>query len=102
MNQPELLAGPLATDDIEVRVSRQDRLQRISSYFGDPLPFNEDAAQAFAEVAASLRRYGGKQKAKSFDALIAATAKANGLPLYTCNARDFVSIKGLHVIDLGK
>lgn len=32
------------------------------------------------------------------DAWIAATARANGWPLATHNARDFVSISGLHVI----
>jgi predicted nucleic acid-binding protein len=30
--------------------------------------------------------------------MIAATALANGLPLYTCNPADFVDIDGLDVI----
>lgn len=97
----ELSVGTLLTDDPSEQVSRQDQLQRAVVEFGEPLPFDGDAARAFAEVAASLRKNGGKRKAKSFDALIAATAKANGLPLYTCNAKDFVNITGLHVIDLG-
>jgi tRNA(fMet)-specific endonuclease VapC len=32
--------------------------------------------------------------------MIAATALANGLPLYTCNPSDFTDIDGLTVIDV--
>jgi predicted nucleic acid-binding protein len=48
-------------------------------------------------VAASLRRSGRKTKSRAFDALIAATAMANDLPVYTCNPRDFEGIDGLRV-----
>ena len=30
--------------------------------------------------------------------MIAATALSNGLPVYTCNAADFVGIDGLEVV----
>ena len=97
----ELAIGPLAAADEHERAERQFKLQQASLDFGDPLPFDEKSALAYPGVAASLRQNGGKRKARSYDALIAATAKANQLPLYTCNAKDFVNIKGLHVMDVG-
>jgi tRNA(fMet)-specific endonuclease VapC len=48
-------------------------------------------------VAAAYRRVGRKPAACAFDALIAATALANGLPLYTANPADFKGIDGLVV-----
>jgi tRNA(fMet)-specific endonuclease VapC len=93
----ELSVGPLvATSDIE-RASRQAHLQQAESDF-NPLPFDSAAARAFGGVAASLRRSERKPAARSFDAMIAATAIANGLPLYTCNPDDFAGIAGLEVV----
>ena len=40
---------------------------------------------------------GGDDAACAYDALIAATAIANGLPLYTCNPEDFDGIPALDV-----
>ena len=50
-----------------------------------PIPFDAVAVRAFGQVAADLRRSGRKTSARACDALIAATAIANGLPLYTIN-----------------
>ena len=61
----------------------------------DPIAFDAAAARAFGGVAASLRRSGRKRAACAYDALIAATAVATGLPLYTCNPSDFADIDGL-------
>ena len=47
---------------------------------------------------ASLRRSGRKANARAYDAMIAAIALANGLPLYTCNPDDFAGIDGLVVV----
>ena len=92
----ELSVGPLATDDPLERARRQAVLQQVESDFA-PLPFDAAAARAFATVAASLRARGRKSRARAFDALIAATALAHGLPLYTCNPSDFDGIDGLAV-----
>ena len=92
----ELSVGPLvATDDVEQAV-RQGHLQQAEADF-EPLPFDADAARAFGRVAASLRRAGRKVAARSYDAMIAATAVANQLPLYTVNPNDFAGIDALDV-----
>lgn len=92
----ELSVGPLVSDDEQERAERQARLQRVEADF-EPLAFDVASARAFGQVGAALRRAGRKPAARSFDAMIAATAMANGLPLYTCNPRDFASIDGLDV-----
>ena len=93
----ELSVGPLVARSDEERVVRQAGLQQAESDF-DPLPFDAAAARAFGQVAALLRRRGRKTAARTFDALIAATAVANGLPVYTCNPGDFDGIDGLSVV----
>ena len=53
---------------------------------------------AFGAVSASLRRVGRKTAARAYDAMIAAIAVANDLPVYTCNPDDFTGIERLEVI----
>jgi tRNA(fMet)-specific endonuclease VapC len=90
----ELSVGPLvASDDVE-RARRLATVQQAEADF-DPIPFDAAAARAFGQVAAFYRRSGRKPAARSFDAMIAATALANGLPLYTTNPDDFRGIDGL-------
>lgn len=86
----------VATDEHE-RAARQAHLQQAESDF-DPLPFDDAAARAFGRVAASLRRGGRKPAARAYDALIAATALAHGLPFYTANPRE--GIDDLIVVDV--
>ena len=93
----ELTVGPLVAASDTERAARQAHLQQAESDF-DALPFDAAAARAFGRVAASLRQSGRKQAARSYDAMIAATALANALPVYTCNPEDFVGIDGLDVV----
>jgi hypothetical protein len=93
----ELSVGPLVAKGESERVARQTQLQQAEADF-KPLPFDADAARAFGGVAASLRRAGRKTAALTYDAMIAATAVANVLPIYTCNPTDFSGIDGLDVI----
>jgi tRNA(fMet)-specific endonuclease VapC len=93
----ELSVGPLVASTEAERAARQAHLQQAEADF-DPLPFDAAAARAFGRVAASLRRTGRKVKARAYDAMIAATALANGLPIYTCNPSDFAGIEGLDVV----
>lgn len=96
----ELSVGPLLAQDEEVRAARLSQVQRAETDFGQPIPFDVEAARAFAQVAADIRRSGRKPAARAFDALIAATAKAAGLPLYTFNADDLKGVTGLEVVAL--
>jgi tRNA(fMet)-specific endonuclease VapC len=92
----ELSVGPhVATDDDE-RTARQAHLQQAESDF-DVLAFDDESARAFGAVAASLRVSGRKPAARAYDALIAASAIANGLPLYSCNPSDFEGIPQLNL-----
>jgi predicted nucleic acid-binding protein len=93
----ELSVGPLVTDDPSERAARQAHLQQAEADF-DPIPFDEAAARAFGRVAASLRSSGRKRAARAYDALIAAVAVANDLPLHTVNPHDFEGIDNLEVV----
>jgi hypothetical protein len=91
----ELAAGPHATSDAEERARRQDRLQRVEAVF-DPLPFDTEAARAYGRVFAAISSIGRKARgARAIDLLIAATACAAGLPLYTLNFEDFRGLEDL-------
>jgi tRNA(fMet)-specific endonuclease VapC len=93
----ELSVGPLVASSDNERAARQAHLQQAEADF-EPLPFDTAAARHFGQVAASLRSSGRKPAARAYDAMIAAIALANGLPLHTCNPRDFAGIEGLTVV----
>ena len=91
----ELAAGPHATHDPDERARRQDRLQRAEAVF-DPLPFDAEASRAYGRVYAAVVGAGRKARgARAVDLLIAATACAAGLPLYTRNPDDFAALHNL-------
>lgn len=92
----ELSVGPLVASTDRERAARQAHLQQAEADF-DPIPFDAAAARAFGRVAASLRSAGRKPTARAYNALIAATAIANELPLYTCNPSDFLGIDDLQL-----
>jgi tRNA(fMet)-specific endonuclease VapC len=92
----ELSVGPHVARTADERVARQAHLQQAESDF-DAVPFSADAARAFGRVAASLRTAGRKPAARAYDALIAASALAEGVPIFTCNPQDFEGIDGLEV-----
>ena len=93
----ELSVGPLVATTDDERAARQSILQQAESDF-EPLPFDAPAARAFGRVASSLRSAGRKPQARAYDALIAAVAIANDLPIHTCNPADYVGITGLDVV----
>jgi tRNA(fMet)-specific endonuclease VapC len=96
----ELSVGPLVAHTDEERAARQAHVQQAEADF-DAIPFDAAAARAFGRVAADLRTAGRKTRARSYDAMIAATAIAHGLPLFTCNPRDFDGISSLIVEPIG-
>ena len=93
----ELSVGPLVATDDNERAARLAHVQQAEADF-DALPFDAEAARACGRVAASLRRSGRKTAARAYDAMIAAIAVAQDLPLYTCNPDDFTGIDGLTVV----
>jgi hypothetical protein len=93
----ELSVGPLVASSVEEQARRQAHVQQAEADF-EPLPFDAAAARAFGHVAASIRRAGRKTAARTYDAMIAAIAVANDLPLFTCNPDDFAGIDGLDIV----
>ena len=91
----ELAAGPHATSDSAERAKRQDRLQRAEATF-EPLPVDASVARAYGRVYAAIVASGRKARGRrAVDLLIAATAVAAGLPLYTRNPDDFRGLASL-------
>jgi predicted nucleic acid-binding protein len=90
----ELAAGPHATEDQDERARRQDRLQWATSTW-EPLPFDGDAARLYGRMFAAARAAGRTSRSRLADLLIAATAAASGLPVYTRNPSDFDALKAI-------
>jgi predicted nucleic acid-binding protein len=90
----ELTAGPHATQDDAERARRQDRLLWVASTW-DPLPFDAAAARAYGLLFAANRRAGRSGRTRVADLMIASTAIANDLPVYTRNIADFAGLEDL-------
>jgi predicted nucleic acid-binding protein len=91
----ELAAGPHATADPAERARRQDRLQRTEATF-EPLPIDGGVARAYGRIYAAVAATGRKARGpRAFDLLIAATALAAELPVYTRNPGDFAGLGDL-------
>lgn len=93
----ELSVGPLVARTPEEQAARQALVQQAEADF-TPLPFDAAAARAFGRVATALREAGRKPAARAYDALIAAIALANQLPVYTANPSDFSGVPDLEVV----
>ncbi|HYB80177.1 MAG TPA: type II toxin-antitoxin system VapC family toxin [Mycobacterium sp.] len=90
----ELAAGPhLAANPVEAG-KRQARLQEVESAL-EPLPFDAAAARSYGLVVAAVVREGRKPRSRFADLMIAATAHANRLDLYTRNGEDLTGLEGL-------
>jgi hypothetical protein len=90
----ELAAGPhLASTPME-SARRQTRLQQVEAAF-EPLPFDVAAARSYGQAVAAVAGSGRSHRRRVADLLIAATAHANGLALYTRNPDDFTGLDAL-------
>ena len=76
------------------RARRLDVLQRAEHEF-DPIPFDADAARAYGRVTAAVIAAGRKPRRRAVHLMIAATAIAAELPLYTINPDDFAGLEHL-------
>jgi hypothetical protein len=99
----ELSAGPHEVrghdeqdryDQHAERARRLEILQRTESEF-DPVPFDAEAARIFGRVTAAVIASGRKPRRRIADLMIAATAIAGELPLFTTNPDDFAGLDTL-------
>ena len=99
----ELSAGPHRVrpnseqetyDEHRERARRLDVLQRAENEF-DPIPFGVEAARVYGRVTASVVAVGRKPRRRTVDLMIAATAIAEELPLFTTNPGDFAGLESL-------
>jgi len=81
----------------EERARRLEVLQRVENEF-DPIPFDAEAARIYGRVAASVVAVGRKPRRRLADLMIAATAIAEGLPLYTTNPDDYIGLEKLVIV----
>lgn len=97
----ELAAGPHATADHLERARRQATLQVAETTF-EVIPFGAKAARSYALVYAAALAAGRKARGRrAMDLMIAATAHAEDLPLYTRNGADFAELHDLiTVVDI--
>lgn len=93
----ELSVGPLVATDERERAARQAHVQQAEADF-DAVPFDAAAARAFGQVASDLRHAGRTTTARAYDALIAAVAVSQQLPLYSVNPEDFEPIVNLDLV----
>jgi predicted nucleic acid-binding protein len=76
------------------RARRLDVLQRAEHEF-DPIPFDAEAARAYGRVTAAVIAAVRRPRRRTADLMIAATAIAAGLPLFTTNPGDFTGLEGV-------
>ena len=90
----ELTAGPHLATASDERARRQARLQQVEAAF-EAIPFDAAAARSYGLIVASVAETGRSHRRRIADLLIAATAHANGLTLYTRNPDDLSGLGGL-------
>ncbi len=98
----ELSAGPHAAGDPNRSARRQADLQLIETAF-ETLPFDSAGARAYGQIYSAVVSTGRKPRGpRVVDLMIAATARANRLPIYTLNAADLRGVESLvEIVDLG-
>lgn len=87
----ELAAGLHITSDGAERGARLMRLQLVEASF-DSLPFDAAAARRYGQLVALAIAAGQSPRPRRLDLMIAATALAHGLPLYTRTPKDFSAL----------
>jgi hypothetical protein len=89
----ELTLGVLMANDAD-RATRVATLSAVESTW-TPLPVDAEVAREFARIVSALRS--SRQRVPILDALVAATAVAEQIPVVTQD-RDYDSIPGVRVI----
>jgi predicted nucleic acid-binding protein len=89
----ELRIGVLVAADPSVRAQRMRTLTEVERL--DALPVDDAVAREFAEIVAEARHR--ERRPKILDALIAATARALDVPVYTQDT-DFDELRNVRVV----
>jgi predicted nucleic acid-binding protein len=98
----ELARGPgAATEDLE-KVRRRLHLEQVEASV-EALPFDLACARAYGAVRGAVQCIGRKPRgSRAMDLLIAATALAHDMPLYTLNPKDLRGLEDLiEIVDVG-
>jgi predicted nucleic acid-binding protein len=97
----ELTAGPHVAGDEMTRARRQLTLQHVEAKF-ESLPFDSHCARAYGRIYAAVDNAGRKPRGgRAVDLMIAATALAHDLPLFTRNPKDLRGLEGLiEIVDV--
>lgn len=90
----ELGMGVIYAPDDAERVRRSVHLQRVRTTF-EQLPVDVGVAEAYVKAATAIRSGGRNPRARSFDLLIAATALAHDIAVYTRDLDDFLALRYL-------
>ncbi len=90
----ELSAGPSLSADVLEGLRRQIRLQQVEASF-EPIPFDVAAARSYGLIVGAVNKLGRNHRSRVADLMIAATAYANGMALYTRNPGDFAGLEDL-------
>ncbi len=97
----ELTAGPHAAGDELTRARRQLTLQHVEAHL-ETVPFDSDCARAYGRIHVAADNAGRKPRGgRAVDLMIAATALAHDLPLYTRNPKDLRGLEDLiEIVDV--
>jgi predicted nucleic acid-binding protein len=91
----ELARGQYAAVSKFEQERRRRHLQRVEAGI-EALPFDPACARAYGSISAAVERIGRRPRgSRSIDLLIAATALAHNLPIYTLNPKDLRGLEGL-------
>jgi toxin FitB len=94
----ELAQGVAMTKDPVEMMTRAQRLADVEAEFA-AIPFDREAARRFGTLVALTVKANRDPRPRRMDLMIAATAAAQGLPLFTRNADDFKGLEqGVTVI----
>lgn len=98
VTRAELLYGARILPDGQRKAALLEAIQAIfvSDMAGQVLSFDDDAADAYAEIGATRKAIG--RPISQFDAMIVAIAKSRGASLATRNVKDFVDC-GIQIVD---
>ncbi|WP_042369720.1 type II toxin-antitoxin system VapC family toxin [Streptacidiphilus neutrinimicus] len=96
----ELAQAVAMTRDPAEMMARAQRLADVEAEFA-AIPFDREAARRFGTLVALTVKANRNPRPRRMDLLIAATASAHGLPLFTRNADDFKGLEqGVEIISV--